>query len=312
MNKIDMKGFTIEHIIYDEFEYCKIPNDASVVISGDTRNPRGRIETLKKMYDRNERKTVSISEKSIDKIKASYSGNRSFEEINLKNISRIQKTIPDSKSVWIDVSGLSFNVWGPILKAIKNKWNKVAVIYTEPKRYAAHPKPVTKTQFDLTTEYREVSPPPGLANIRGPKDEGKTIFIPFLGFEGNRVRNLAVSLDPVPSRIIPIVGVPGFKAEYPQFSVFSNMEFLESNNCFDYIRMSRANSPFDANNTLEAVNNEFKDYYFYIAPLGTTPSTLGVLIYFLKNDITSEIMYDNPLSEPGSRSGIGKTHVYFI
>ena len=130
--------------------------------------------------------------------------------------------------IYIDISGLSHQVWAPMLKLAFNQADELVVLYVEPEKYQAHLSPASTSLFDLSDGFGGVGPLPGFANLRGPQSEREAIFVPFLGFEGTRARFLAMNLDPIP-KIIPVVGVPGFRLEYPQITIASNQEFLHEN-----------------------------------------------------------------------------------
>lgn len=307
-----MDRFSIDHLIYNDLQIGKIPDDSILIIASDSPNERGRHPVFRQAYKSGDRRVLSVEEEDFTTVTLSANFFDIDKVVNLKNRKALVQSIPDQCPVWLDISGLTFGAWSSFFSALITSGRPLVAIYNEPQVYDEHSQPVTTTQFDLTSRLRRVSPPPGLANIRGPDDNSKTVFVPFLGFEGDRARHLFLQLDPSPAHIIPIIGVPGFRAEYPQFAVASNVDFFDQNNCYKNIRMTRANSPFESLQILKEIDTDFRDHYLYVAPLGTKPNTLGALMFLINNRPNVEIMYDNPLVKQGGREGIGKTHIYRI
>jgi hypothetical protein len=214
-------------------------------------------------------------------------------------------------SAYLDISGLAHHVWAPIVREGLASLRRFWVLYAEPDRYRPHPSPASATLFDLSTSINGVSPLPGFANLRGPIDERKALFVPLLGFEGTRARQIAMSLDPVP-RVVPVVGVPGFRIEYPFVTVVCNQELLEDYQAHASVKLARASCPFEAYDALREINREYADAYMYVAPIGTKPHALGAVWYCIDNMATTEIMYDHPVRKPQRTYGIGDVHVYCL
>lgn len=216
-----------------------------------------------------------------------------------------------TECVYIDISGLAHQVWAPLLKLAFSRSSELIVLYVEPGTYRAHPSPASTSLFDLSDGFGGIGPLPGFANLLGPQSEREAIFVPFLGFEGTRSRFLAMSLDPIP-KVIPIIGVPGFRLEYPQVTVASNQEFLHENRAHADIRFARASCPFDAYSTLVEIRRDNPDAYLYLAPIGTKPHALGAIWYAIDHPDDTEIMYDHPLRKPKRTAGVSLSHFYYL
>lgn len=230
------------------------------------------------------------------------------QDLSLRDESDLSILV-DCEALLIDITSLPHNIWAPLLKAYHSLGKAPKVLYVEPDEYKPHPTPATAHSFDLTESYRGMSPLPGFAQLSGPEDESKCIFIGLLGFEGNRPQHLFNNIEPSP-RVIPIVGVPGFKIEMPQVTIACNSRLLSDNGAHSDIRYVRASCPFELYQTLVEVSKVYKDHYFYIAPVGTKPHALGAIWYAIKNAKETELMYGHPIRKQGRTRGIGLIHIY--
>ena len=120
-----------------------------------------------------------------------------------------------------------------------------------------------------------------------------------------------LALDPTPT-IVPVIGVPGFRVEYPQVTYANNLTLINDLGAHANIRFASASSPFDAYDTLAEIHHDFATRYMYLAPLGTRPHALGAVCYALRHPGFTELMYDNPVPAPGRTIGIGVIHVYTL
>ncbi len=213
--------------------------------------------------------------------------------------------------VFIDVSGLPHSVWAPLLKTALVEASSVRLMYFEPSHYRHHANPSSASLFDLSASFLGVQPIPGFANLVGPPDESDALFVPFLGFEGSRARQVAMTLDPIP-KVIPVVGLPGFKLQYPQLALSCNQEFLEENGAEPRLRYAAANCPFEAYTVLDEIRRDYPRAYLYLAPIGTKPHALGAILYALDNPKDTEVMFDHPIKSPGRSTGVGMIHVYTV
>jgi hypothetical protein len=215
------------------------------------------------------------------------------------------------RSAYVDISGMPHHVWAPLVRAGFSAVETLYAVYTEPDTYRKHPNPTSRSEFDLSDGFRGIEPLPGFAKLQGPADEKDSILVALLGFEGRRASHLALALDPVP-KVFAIVGVPGFRVEYPQITCWSNEEFLTEYRAHVNTRYAAASCPFEAFNALAEIQRDSGGKYMYIAPIGTKPHALGAICYALRNTDATEIMYDNPIRKPGRTAGIGQMHVYTL
>lgn len=211
------------------------------------------------------------------------------------------------RKVLLDISGMSNTVWPALLRGIHDAGSKIRVVYVEPKNYTRHRSPIDHNTFDLSTSFGGLAPIPGFVKLSR-VDEDQTVFVAFLGFEGNRPESLFASFEVSP-KVIPVVGVPGFRIEFPAYTLSCNRRFLEQRPSSE-IRFARASCPFEVIEILEEVRKDYPEYYMYLAPVGTKPHTLGAIMFALKHPDSTEVLYDHPGRKPGRTEGVGVIHVY--
>lgn len=209
----------------------------------------------------------------------------------------------------LDISGLSHCVWAPLVRSLFERQITTRVLYVEPNSYKVHPSPASENIFDLSVKFEGSAPLPGFACLSAPPDESKCLFVAPLGFEGNRPERLLLDLDP-PPKVIPVVGVPGFKMEYPAFTIGCNRNFLIGYNCSSELRLARASCPFELFNELSDIRKNYPDYYMYLALVGTKPHALGAVLYSIANPDTTEILFDHPVRRKKRTDGISLIHIY--
>lgn len=196
-----------------------------------------------------------------------------------------------------------------MLKSVYERRVETRVLYAEPESYKPHPSPASATLFDLSVTFEGLAPLPGFARLAGPDDENRCLFVAMLGFEGNRPERLVLQLDPIP-KVIPVVGVPGFQLEYPAFTVACNRVILDEYRAHSELRFARASCPFEAFETLREIRKDYPEHYMYLAPVGTKPHALGMILFAIANPNTTEIMFDHPIKKAGRTKGVGILHIY--
>lgn len=232
-------------------------------------------------------------------------------EVNLIAPNEFWAGLPDSSEVVIDISELPVNVWAPLLMDALKKFERVSAVYAEPKEYRLHQAPAdVHSIFDLSREIKGIRPIPGFARLAGPSSDVATVLITFLGFEGARARVLASTLDPLPPKVYAVLGLPGFRPDYPGQAFMCNHDFLIE--CKPEIEYVLASCPFQAMSTLQRIAEDFKDYYIYVAPIGTKPHALGAVLFALYGGQEIELLYDHPVHQKQRTTGISCVHHYRI
>jgi hypothetical protein len=284
--------------------------NAYAIFAADSTEPRGHLPLWQEMAQARASQCITITRQEQDQIEVTAGGSAA-EWISLRDEQRLRALVEPANGnvpLYLDISGLGHHVWAPVFRAALNR-RDLRIVYAEPLSYRPHPSPASPTMFDLSTDMGGIAPIPGMARLTGRVDESKSLLIAFLGFEGNRAQHVALSLDSVP-KVIPVIGVPGFRLEYPAFAVACNRGFLNEYQCHAEIRLARASCPFEAYEVLSQLRRDYADYHFYIAPLGTKPHSLGAIHYAIKHSDFTEVVYDHPVRKAGRTKGVGPVHVY--
>lgn len=285
-----------EHILPDEI----------VIASSDCTEARGRMALWRELAAKYPEKVIWIEQINRETIGVVHGTNSSH--ISLRNATELAELLNKEQYI-LDISGLSHCVWAPVVKSLFDRRVTTRVLYAEPHSYKSHPSPASSSVFDLSTSVDGAAPLPGFARLSEPQDESKCLFIAMLGFEGNRPERLLLGMEPTP-KVIPVIGVPGYRIEYPAFTVGCNRSFLTGNNCSSELRLARASCPYAVIQELNDIRKSYPDYYLYLALVGTKPHALGATIYALSNPENTEILFDHPVRKRGRTDGVELIHIY--
>ena len=238
-------------------------------------------------------------------------GNATF---NLRGTDRLKQFWRDrnSASAYLDITGLPHHVWAPLLRTGLGVLHSLRVVYAEPKEYRFHSTPTPGEIFDLSTRIRGISPLPGFAALTDERDETSSVFVPTLGFEGARFAYLVEQVQPPGDKIVPIVGVPGFRPEYPFHTYQGNQGPLFENGYWQKIRFSIANCPFSLFYTLEDILQEYRGDRLKIAPIGTKPHAVGAVLFAVINPSAVELVYDHPIRKAERTQGAARVLIYHV
>ena len=157
---------------------------------------------------------IGIEEQKDDMINIIKDGEQ-VDTLNLYSALTILTFIRMKKPscVYLDVTGMNCRVVAPILKVLLEENIETRVVYAEPSDYIID----AFKKEGLFNEYSEtvdgVLPLPGFVNLI-PYDE-PPVFVTLLGFEGWRFAYLVRVQSPLDKKIHPVVGVPGYKMNYP-------------------------------------------------------------------------------------------------
>ncbi len=214
--------------------------------------------------------------------------------------------------LYLDITGLSHHVWIPLVRVAVEMRIELRVVYVEPRDYSYSRSPRENDLFDLSERTLGIAPLPLFASLAEP-DEDKVCFIPLLGFEGGRLAHLTEEVQPHGGQIHPIIGIPGFRAEYPFFTFQSNIITLRGTQAYRNVRYARANCPFSLAYTLDDVFAAYPDgHFFKIGLIGTKPHALGAVIRALSSDRPIELVYDHAKRQPKRSVGKAHCHVYSV
>lgn len=297
-----------------------IPSDSFVIYSESEADDRANVSFWKQQCDQMNPNSFAVVLDRINEDSGTYNvsfGNRRFKTsaFDLKDLVDI---VPSNVNMVLDISGVDQTFWAGCMVEFKDRVSALYFIYTEPGSYkfairSTEERDFETGLFDLSDRSRGVSPLPRFANLHGPElYEGRSVFVPLLGFEGRRALNVLSGLDPTPPQIVPIVGVPGYQLEFPTYSVTCNAAFFSDTRSASKIRYAPANDPFEVRNVLRTIGQEFPDTYMYVAPIGTRPHTVGALMFADEERKRAEILFDHPIRKSQSRRGMGSAHMYRI
>ena len=255
---------------------------------------------------------VEVSEEGITDVTFSLAGVE--RRAALRSITQLQRLLVEIEHslVYIDITGLSDHVWAPLLRAAMLRGDDVRVVYVEPEEYKFSEARKEGEIFDLSERIRGISPLPGFFSLAEPVDEAATSFVPILGFEGNRLKYAIEQVQPPGGKVVPIIGVPGFRPEYPFHTYLANSHALMKGAVWQYVRFAIANSPFSVFYVLQEIAAERPSDLLKIAPIGTKPHALGAVLYALFSKASVELVHDHPIPNPDRTTGMGKILMYDI
>lgn len=216
-----------------------------------------------------------------------------------------------SECLWIDITALAFGSWASLIRSAIDRGVPVTVAYAEPAEYTSSPNPMRGLQFNLSKRTTGLAPIPGFARLWASGIE-ESILVPLLGFEGDRLQRVLEETDFDVRRTFPIIGVPGFRPEYPFISLDANSRSLNRSPLHRNIRLARANCPFEAFLAIENLRVEEQASHVTLAPIGTKPHALGALLQALRHPEGSTIVYDHPVRSERRTIGAANLCVYGV
>lgn len=211
----------------------------------------------------------------------------------------------DRDIVYIEVTGMSCRIATPLMNyAIKNG-KTVFVVYTEPAEYKLSEFRKVGVNKDLSERVEGISPLPGLISLL--PDDTPRLFIALLGFEGGRFSSVIQDYNPIKEKITPIIGVPGYRMDYPYITYWGNQFQMMHTGCWQNVKYAEANSIVDAYLLLDQISYDHRNREtMVVAPIGTKPHAIGAILYALKHPDRVELLYDNPIRSVHRTHGIGK------
>jgi hypothetical protein len=212
--------------------------------------------------------------------------------------------------VYIDYTGLAHHIWAPLVQSALSAGKTVRAVYVEPESYRKSDTPREGEIFDLSERITGVAPIPGFASLKEATEA--FVFIPLLGFEGTRLAFLIEQVQPPGGKIIPVVGVPGFRPEYPFHTYLGNRPVLDATKAWHNVHFAKANCPFSVFYVLEEIAQKWQNHVLKIAPIGTKPHALGAVLFALASGRNVELVYDHPIRKEHRTEGADRVHIYHI
>ncbi len=242
--------------------------------------------------------------------------NNSQKEFSLRSSKSIIDFLKlyNSPTIYIDSTGLNNRICAALLNNLIKSSSAlniidIRVVYAEPEVYNITKFRTEGVFHDLSERIEGIEPLPGFATII-PDDDSDIQFVALLGFEGGRFTYLLENIQQ--SNVIPVIGVPGFRAEYPFVAYWGNRIPLEQSSTWRNIKYASANSLVDVYFLLNEILKESETRKIKVAPIGTKPHAIGAILFAIKNPEKVELIYDNPIRRNKRTDGTGKVIECFV
>jgi hypothetical protein len=118
------------------------------------------------------------------------------------------------------------------------------------------------------------------------------------------------AVQPKRENIVPIIGVPGFRPEYPFYSYLGNRLQLSETRAWHNVRYASANCPFSVYHVIGAISADSPSRQIRLGLIGTKPHALGAILYFLDHPSETELLYDHPIRKALRTEGVSRVCVY--
>lgn len=210
--------------------------------------------------------------------------------------------------IYLDFTGLGHNTWAPLVKVCLEAGRCLRAVYLEPVSYALSTSPRIGDIYDLSERIEGIEPIPLFTKLDEPNEES-TSFIPLLGFEGTRLSHMLEEIQPPERKTFPVIGVPGFRPEYPFDAYLGNSGPLARTGAYRNVWYAKSNCPFSLFYTLTDISRlNFADH-LKVGLIGTKPHALGAVL-FAMNYASVELVYDHVKRKDKRTSGAAKCLVY--
>lgn len=225
------------------------------------------------------------------------------------SLSRLLAPLGTGRVLYVDITGLSHPTWASLIRAAIAARMEVRAVYVEPYRYKRSAAPLEGQIYDLSARIAGISPMPGFATI---STTDESVFVPLLGFEGARFRHVIEQVQPSHERIVPVVGIPGFKPWYVFETYMGNRAALEETSAWHHVEFVPANCPFSCFYLLQELARRHPNSTLKVAMIGTKPHALGAVMFALTSPSRIELIYDNPIRKEGRTDGLDRLLVYHV
>lgn len=174
------------------------------------------------------------------------------------------------------------------------------VAYVKPEEYLNR---TPSGKYELYSQTFPARTIPGMSS----RNKEREIIIPFLGFDGDRFNNAieGMSYD----EISPIIGFPSDNPYWHMESLRNCMLALKDTGSEQNIRKCKANSIYDACNTLEEIIAEKPNNNFVLIPLGTRPHSVACAVVYARHP-NVRIIYDFAKEAPIRSKGVKSVSIY--
>jgi hypothetical protein len=286
-----------------------VPDPRSIYVYGQSVEARSHHTTA---WNSRDLTFITVTDQGPNEIKVLLGTSADPLALPLRSERQLRNLWRDNtrQTIYLDITGLDHHVWAPVLKSALSANRRVAVVYVEPEDYTLSPNPTEGGIFDLSERITGIRPIPGFASLG--EEEEDFCFVPLLGFEGPRLAFVVEQVQPTGGKIIPIIGVPGFRPEYPFYTYLGNRLPLSETLAWRNVRYAAANCPFSLFYALEDIAARHPMSALKIAPIGTKPHALGAVLFCLARPRAVELVYDHPVRKASRTSGTSRLLVYHV
>ena len=239
-----------------EFENVQdfAPETGSIYLYGVTSEPRSEfaVELMRRRPDIN---FVEIRGQDGFSFETDRAG---FEHVFVRRRSRLEDFVHTLQGapLYIDITGLSHSIWAPLVRVCLEAHIRTRAIYLEPATYSVVPGPDSGELFDLSERIEGIAPIPLFATLTD-VSEAEACFVALLGFEGARFDHMLNEIQPADGKVFPIIGVPGFRPQYPFDAYLGNASPLDKYRAARNLKFARSNCPFALYYALEDLAGRF-------------------------------------------------------
>jgi len=301
----DRPLFTREYEKSGEFD----PDPNSLYLYGVTSEPRS--EFVVDLMSRNPSVTfVELRETDALAFETDLPG---FEHIFIRRRKLLEEFVAalQGDTIYLDITGLSHGTWAPLVRVCVEMNRTFRVIYLEPATYSVVSGPDSGDIFDLSEKIDGIAPIPLFTSLSNPA-ENEATFVALLGFEGVRFSHMLNEIQPDPSRVFPVIGVPGFRLHYPFDAYIGNASPLEQYKAARNLQFAKSNCPFSLFYALEDVAAKHPSDHMRIGLIGTKPHALGAILFAISRPHSVEIVYDHVKRKSGRTRGAARCLVYGV
>lgn len=226
--------------------------------------------------------------------------------ISLHSTNQVDSLLSPYKDcvIYMEVTGLSCRVAAPFMKYAMDRHLEMRIVYVEPNTYRVKEFRKMGIHQDLCETVNGIAPLPGLTNLLPHRES--PLFVVLLGFEGGRFSQIIQDQNPDRDKITPVLGVPGYRINYPYISLWGNRNQIKNTGSWQNLKYAEANSIVDIYSMLKRLSYDYRDPEMVVAPIGTKPHAIGAILYSIKHPDKVEIVYDNPKRKVHRTDGIGK------
>jgi hypothetical protein len=218
----------------------------------------------------------------------------------------------EGRPIYIDITGLQHSSWAWLVRVMmQRKSGKLWALYSEPIEYKFHDAPLDGQMFDLSEKISGIAPLPSFARLAHYRNNN-FVFMPLLGFEGARLSHIMEDVQPSRELTFPVIGVPGFRYDFPFYTYQGNRLALEREGIWKNWRYEKANCPVSVYMLGLELLKEYNDLFLRIAPIGTKPHSLGAVLLKLSHPTKVDLIYDHPIRKKGRTKGKSKTLCYWL